>query len=208
MHRMTAYLSAIAARFGSFSHRASPGTLVWVAPYQPRTLSGASGLGSNVSWWPGPPHWWRKMTALARALGAARAVAVSSCGKVRPSRPVPPTVRRERRERVCAIVRSLRRPVPVLAGTGPHSLPLPPQQEFLRVHQPPGHILPRRPLVSRGPDVGQELFPLGRGRVPADGRQVQLVQHTRRRCAGREQPADPVVRLAEQLVDQRPGNEL
>ena len=44
----------------------------WSAPYQPRTLSGASGLGSNVSCWPGPPHWCRKMTALARALSGLR----------------------------------------------------------------------------------------------------------------------------------------
>src|SRR5205823_5711977 len=67
----------------------------------PRTLSGASGLGSNVSCCPGPPHWWRKMTDLAvardRAFGAF--AASRNCGNDSPSRPVPPTRRTARRVR-------------------------------------------------------------------------------------------------------------
>ncbi len=79
---MTVNLSAIAASFGMRSPKMTPGILVFVAPYQPRTLSGASGLGSNVSCCPGPPHWWRKMTAFAVALSLAFGddAAASICG--------------------------------------------------------------------------------------------------------------------------------
>src|SRR5262245_42005874 len=52
-----------------------PGTLVCRARNGPRIPSGASGLGSNVSKWLGPPHIQKRMTAVS---GGAAGRAASS----------------------------------------------------------------------------------------------------------------------------------
>jgi len=53
--RMSAILSITRAISGSFSPIERPGTVVGIVLYLPRMSSGASGLGSKVSWWEMPP---------------------------------------------------------------------------------------------------------------------------------------------------------
>jgi hypothetical protein len=59
--RTTANRSAAAAIFGNSSVNRRPGTRVGMVPNGPRTLLGASGFGSQVSSWLGPPTSMRKM---------------------------------------------------------------------------------------------------------------------------------------------------
>src|SRR5262245_33903796 len=95
-----------------------PGNVVATVSVTVRIASGASGLGSKVSNWLGPPCWKRKMTDLPVVsadfwLGAARAAQKED--KVRPPRPRVPMVRKERREMVSGRSKMLSIPV-VLFG--------------------------------------------------------------------------------------------
>src|SRR3954468_14278312 len=60
--RMTVSLSAMAACLGKCSQNRTPGTRVAVVPKGPRTSPGASGLGSHMSRWLGPPESQKTMT--------------------------------------------------------------------------------------------------------------------------------------------------
>src|SRR5262249_60609372 len=60
--RITVSLSRIAACRGRCSQRRTPGTLVGIVPNGPRTSAGASGLGSHVSMWLGPPDSQNRIT--------------------------------------------------------------------------------------------------------------------------------------------------
>src|SRR4051794_20140560 len=60
--RTTAQRFMRAASMGSSSQKCTPLTLVLMAPYGPRMVSGVSGLGSNVSRWLGPPSSQSRMT--------------------------------------------------------------------------------------------------------------------------------------------------
>ena len=64
-----------------------PSALLAIGLCGPRTPSGASGFMSNMSMCDGPPHWKRKITDFARALGRLPdfASAASSFGNVSPS---------------------------------------------------------------------------------------------------------------------------
>src|SRR6059058_2236832 len=83
-----------------------PGTLDLIGLNSPRMLEGASGLGSQISIWLGPP--WRNsmMTDLAapKALfvsafaGAAAAFHDRNSGRFNPNRPAPPTRSNSRRD--------------------------------------------------------------------------------------------------------------
>jgi hypothetical protein len=65
--RTSATLSITFAIRESFSPTRSPGTAEGMVPYLPRTSSGASGLGSNVSWCDSPPPRNTSTTDFARA---------------------------------------------------------------------------------------------------------------------------------------------
>src|SRR5437868_1375714 len=85
-----------------------PGTLVGIVPNSPRNSAGASGLGSHMSMWLGPPRIHSRMTLLsdlaAAPLGAAFSAAVAlerrrlaSDNPAVPSTPACTTARRDRR---------------------------------------------------------------------------------------------------------------
>src|SRR5262245_16008998 len=63
---MIDHLSMIRALIGSKSQIWMPGTLVGIVPNSPRYSIGASGLGSQVSCWLGPPRIQRMMTEFSR----------------------------------------------------------------------------------------------------------------------------------------------
>ena len=71
--RITASRSARAASIGRCSQICRPGTAVGMGLNSPRNSAGASGLGSQVSCWAGPPHMNRTMHALALPLAAREA---------------------------------------------------------------------------------------------------------------------------------------
>src|SRR5438046_737828 len=72
---MIAYRWAMLARRGKRSLIRVPATLVAIARNGPRTSAGASGLGSHISSWLGPPTSISRMQLWARpALGAATAL--------------------------------------------------------------------------------------------------------------------------------------
>src|ERR1700732_1907668 len=84
-----------------------PETLVLIGLNSPRTLDGASGLGSQMSMWLGPPCRKSMMTDLAapKALlvdstlaGAAEACQERNSGRFSPSNPAPPTRSNSRRD--------------------------------------------------------------------------------------------------------------
>ena len=60
--RITVSLSAIAACIGRCSQNRTPGRRVAIVPNGPRTSAGASGLGSHMSRWLGPPESQKTMT--------------------------------------------------------------------------------------------------------------------------------------------------
>src|SRR5687768_1860641 len=106
---MSVVLSRTLARLGITSLTPTPVSLVLMGLKSPRMLSGASGLGSQMSRWLGPP--WRKMkmkflaepkpARLAASAGAApapRASSWSRLARLRPSSPAPPTRSSSRRE--------------------------------------------------------------------------------------------------------------
>src|SRR5208283_1328487 len=104
---MSVYLSACWARSGITSLNWMPSTLVLMGLNSPRMLEGASGLGSQMSMWLGPP--WRnsRMTDLAWPYpldpskgepGAAWAWSEKNWGRLSPSIVAPPTRRNSRRE--------------------------------------------------------------------------------------------------------------
>ena len=64
-------LSIIAACFGRYSHSRTPGRAVAIVPNGPRISRGASGLGSHVSMWLGPPVIHNRITLLLPAHGLA-----------------------------------------------------------------------------------------------------------------------------------------
>src|SRR5262249_7726090 len=90
-----------------------------LVPNSPRYSAGASGLGSHISMWLGPPRIHNRMTELTRAgaLGrAAFASARSSWGRVMPAAPSAPARRKPRRPRrsFCPTSAQPRRVVPWL----------------------------------------------------------------------------------------------
>src|SRR4051794_33981760 len=94
--RTTASLSAIRACIGKSSQKAIPGTAVLIGRNGPRISAGASGLGSNVSNWLGPPHIQNRMTDVGREI--CFALAAMTCGTVRLPRVTPPRRSSARRE--------------------------------------------------------------------------------------------------------------
>src|SRR6187455_145432 len=88
-----------------------PGTLVWIGRKAPRTSSGASGLGSNVSCCGGPPASQRKIMLLAfpndlsvgkipgATDGLPHTFPAITCGNDSPSADNPPTRSSSRREK-------------------------------------------------------------------------------------------------------------
>ena len=81
---------------GKCSQISTPGTLVWVGRNGPRTSAGASGLGSQVSSWLGPPTKNRRMQFTSFGPSAA-----CRSPSDRPTAPAPraPTRRKSRRVR-------------------------------------------------------------------------------------------------------------
>ena len=78
----------------------TPGTLVAMDPKGPRTSLGASGFGSQVSSWLGPPDSQMRITAL-RSAATAAAPCIrqrSRSGSDRPANPARPVCRNHRRE--------------------------------------------------------------------------------------------------------------
>ena len=71
--RMTVIRSRILACNGRCSQNLTPGTRVAIVPKGPRVSTGASGFGSHVSRWLGPPESQNRMTALWLDWGAAAA---------------------------------------------------------------------------------------------------------------------------------------
>src|SRR2546426_8693389 len=105
MDRIKVYLLADLARKGIVSLSRTPSTLLLMALNSPRMFEGASGLGSQMSRWLGPP--WRKqrITDLAapkplapsNGVPAALAFRAKYWGRLSPNKPVAPTRRNSRR---------------------------------------------------------------------------------------------------------------
>src|SRR5262245_14328186 len=94
MPRIRVTLSMTEAQRGSSSQTGTPGSLLDDGFSSLRMPEGAPGFMSKVSIWLGPPHWWSRMTDLARAFFGA---AVKSDGAARPRAPAAPTRNRSRR---------------------------------------------------------------------------------------------------------------
>ena len=110
-----------------------PGTLVAIGLKEPRISAGASGLGSQVSSWLGPPHWKMRMQERARPKPGAfeavwfwgasvsswqRALACQRRGRLRPDRAaMPPTRSHSRRLLGCWRLKSRQGRLPVVLGT-------------------------------------------------------------------------------------------
>ena len=94
-------LSISLAVNGRCSHTRTPGSLVGMLSNGPRISLGASGLGSHMSMWLGPPDNQKRMTFLL-FLGlpalAASARCFSRVGSVSPAMPVRPVCKNQRRE--------------------------------------------------------------------------------------------------------------
>ncbi len=99
IERIRLNLSVSFASFGNSSLRCSPGTFVWIGWNGPRTSRGASGFGSNVSRWLGPPTMLMKMQLFAVPSGA-RAFAAAIPGIARPAAPAAAVLRNSRRDGV------------------------------------------------------------------------------------------------------------
>src|SRR2546422_4301850 len=106
MDRIKVYLLADLARKGIVSLNRTPSTLLLMALNSPRMLEGASGLGSQMSRWLGPP--WRKqrITDLALPKGLPRATPFRLApwtfqdrkwGRLKPNSVAPPTRKNSRR---------------------------------------------------------------------------------------------------------------
>src|SRR5712692_4002683 len=107
MERISVALSICLASSGMTSLSEMPGTIDLIGLNSPRTFEGASGFGSQISMWLGPP--WRKtrMTDLARPqpdlpLALSGAEAALACkrrtsARLTPRMPAPPTRRNSRR---------------------------------------------------------------------------------------------------------------
>ena len=95
------HLSMIFALLGSRSQIWMPGTFVRIAPNAPRNSAGASGFGSQVSCWLGPPRIHRMITDFSRDVDfpAARAAcsARSRPGSESPAMPRKPAFTKPRR---------------------------------------------------------------------------------------------------------------
>src|SRR3954470_1377347 len=91
----------IFALMGRRSQIWMPGTLVGMDPKAPRYSTGASGFGSQVSCWLGPPRIQRMMTDLSREVGLPAARAACSDfnrpASVSPAYPSAPARRKPRR---------------------------------------------------------------------------------------------------------------
>ena len=97
--RMIDSLSMIRACSGRCSQTRMPGTRVAIDRYGPRISAGASGLGSHMSIWLGPPESQNRMTALRSAAGvSARADRRSRSASPKPARPATPVCKNQRRE--------------------------------------------------------------------------------------------------------------
>src|SRR5690348_2377422 len=103
---MSMHLSICLASSGMVSLSRTPSTFVLIGLNSPRILLGASGLGSQMSRWLGPP--WRKqrMTDLAlpkpvapcKLLVAALALSEKNSGRLNPASPIAPTRMNSRRD--------------------------------------------------------------------------------------------------------------
>src|SRR5579871_5284101 len=91
----------IFAHIGSKSPRRMPGTFVSIVPNSPRYSSGASGLGSHMSIWLGPPRIHRMMTEFASFRLADSGVAFASkrskSARPKPAKPSMPARKKPRR---------------------------------------------------------------------------------------------------------------
>ena len=85
--RIKQTLSSRRAMPGRCSHTRTPGRAVWMVENSPRYSTGASGFGSRVSCWAGPPHKKIKMQAFAFPVGARlNSRPCSSEGRLIPNR--------------------------------------------------------------------------------------------------------------------------
>src|SRR5437899_1495749 len=107
MERMSVTLSIWSASMGMVSLTWMPDTLVLIGLNSPRILEGASGLGSQMSMWLGPPCRNSMITDFAapKALAfdstlaaAADAFQERKSGRFSPNRPAPPTRSNSRRD--------------------------------------------------------------------------------------------------------------
>src|SRR3954466_9439186 len=100
---MIDHLSMICALSGSKSQIWMPGTFVLMAPNSPRYSMGASGLGSQVSCWLGPPRIQRMITDFCREILCPDAAAFASerrrSGNANPANPRKPDLRKLRRSK-------------------------------------------------------------------------------------------------------------
>src|SRR5262245_40841528 len=96
---MIDHLSMMPAQRGNMSDSRMPGTFVRMVPNSPRYSAGASGLGSHMSMWLGPPRIHRMMTELRRVAAAEFACASwrNSSASDRPALPSTPALTKPRR---------------------------------------------------------------------------------------------------------------
>src|SRR2546422_3657253 len=148
-----------------------PGTLDLMGLNSPRILEGASGLGSQMSMWLGPP--WRKTngTDLAlpqpafclRASGAAAAWAWSwrTSARLKPRMPTPPTRKNSRRLKPSQVL-------PDFPGIDNISQLLAVKQKCRAIEQSPGQVLGRFQTLAVFGEIDRGDL-LGRRRSIDDG---------------------------------------
>src|SRR5262249_45412716 len=80
-------------QLGKYSQILNPSSEVGIVPYSPRMMSGASGFGSQVSCWDGPPPWKMKTTDLALMRGVSEVGTACASKRKRSTSDVPSRVR-------------------------------------------------------------------------------------------------------------------
>src|SRR5579864_2910507 len=177
MERMSVHLSICWASIGMVSLNWMPDTLVLMGLNSPRTLDGASGLGSQMSMWLGPP--WRKtrITDLAELNPRAPSSREAPCAfchwkkfaRFNPNRPTEPTRRSSRR-----VGPSHKQPLRPGIVSMETSCLSPVVQKRFTVRQRPEQILrPRGTAFAGSQESKSRVVFLGRGKL-AQGRQIQF----------------------------------
>ncbi len=179
------------ANFGKCSLMRMPGTDVSIGLNSPRTSAGASGLGSNVSMWLGPPAIQSRMHDLGR--GPSGAAAASRPSQPHSDAPAAAAATNSRRPKFGRIASSPGA-VAVLSGSGKtrwsSAGPRPVPGRPPRAESAPGHVVPDQPLlVGRGPPRQDRQEQVRRRRRPATGPASPAAPPGRRGSARRTAPS-------------------
>ncbi len=158
------------AVFGRCSHRRKPGTLVAMSLNGPRTSLGASGFGSKVSRWLGPPSSQMRMHDLARGPAGEAVLACkrSKSATLKPKEVSTPRCRKSRRRDMPSHRRAVDEESLV------HQWNSMVESELARVEQGPQQILGGSHGISGLRQQRRPCTLLGRARRSRQGAQIQF----------------------------------